>query len=270
MKIIKKIILLILLLSINLFSNDIATISAIKGSATIEREAKTIEVLLGTKLMQKDIIKTKDNSKLQIIFKDETIISIGKNSRFSIEEYLFEEDKTPIAKFNILQGVMKTITGKIGKIAPHKFTVKAKTSTIGIRGTNFVVTVKDNGSYQAYCTYGAISVTLNGEVHIVKKGFVINISVDGKVELKKFSPKDLQKMEKDAFQIKGKNKSEEILDVELNDDGDLDMSFGDSNEIVIQDISDTISDMDRIVEDKPVEKKHTEHDSHFDYPTTGY
>lgn len=247
MKIIKILILSILLLSVNLMSNDIATVTALKGSALIEREVESIEAFVGAKLKQKDIIKTNEDSKLQIIFQDETIITIGKNSNFSIQEYLFEDSKTPVARFNILKGAMKTITGKIGKIAPQKFSVKAKTSTIGIRGTNFIVVVKNDNSYQAYCTYGAISVSIGAEVYIVKQGFFINVSADGKTELKKFTPKELNDMEKSNFGKDKTYKEDNALDDETIDDADLDITFDENSDIMIQDISDTLSDMDRII-----------------------
>ena len=245
MKTIKILIISILVLSLNLFASGVATITALKGSANIQRGDSTINAAIGTELEQKDVLKTKDNSKLQIIFKDETIITLGKNSDFSIEEYMFEENQKPIAKFGMIKGAMRTITGRIGKIAPEKFSVQTKTATIGIRGTNFAVTVGEDGSYQAYCTYGAISVTINGEVHIVKQGFFISISPTGKVEIKEFTPNDLKDMQKKNFNGDDKktgdaNKGENIgvsQDEENNEQ--LDVTVNDYSDIIITDATDT-------------------------------
>jgi hypothetical protein len=141
MRYIIKILLAVFILSTTIFAKDVATVTAINGHAFVQRDGIKKEILLGDKLREKDKILTSEKTKVQIIFKDETIITLGKNSDFSISEYLFEDKKT-VARFTMLRGAMRTITGKIGKIAPQKFSVTTKTSTIGIRGTKFAVEVK--------------------------------------------------------------------------------------------------------------------------------
>ncbi|MCW8894736.1 FecR family protein [Sulfurimonas sp.] len=244
MKIFKIIILSSILLSINLLANSVATITALKGLAVIERAGESIEASLGAKLEAKDTIITKEKSKLQIIFKDETIISLGKNSNFSIKEYLFEDNQAPIAKFGMLKGAMRAITGKIGEIAPDKFTVQAKTATIGIRGTNFSVVVGDDGSYQIYCTYGTISVSIGGKEYIVKQGFYINISPDEIVEIKEFSAEDLKNMRDKNF---GKNEQKESEvsksdTAESDNNEQLNLTVTEDSAIIIKDVSDITTD----------------------------
>ena len=201
-----KITILVLLLGTTLFSKSVGTITAYASKAFIVRDNAKQEITLGMQLQEKDKILTEKSSKVQIIFNDETIITIGKNSEFSIEEYLFEEDQEPNLQFGLIQGAMRTITGKIGKIAPQKFKVKTKTATIGIRGTNFTVIQKESGEGNIYCTFGAISVDVNGFESIVKQGFYVRIF--GKnVEVKPFSPKELKALQKENFADK-KSKQE--------------------------------------------------------------
>ncbi len=85
---------------------------------------------------EKDIIKTGNASKLQIVFKDNTIISLGQKSTFKVESYLFSNTKVK-ARFNV-KGLFKSITGKIGHIAPQNFTLKTQNATIGVRGTTII------------------------------------------------------------------------------------------------------------------------------------
>jgi hypothetical protein len=89
------------LFSSNLFAGYVATITASKGKAHILRKNNKINSKIGLQLEEKDSVITGDNSKLQIIFKDETVISIGKNSNFSISEYLFEDEQVPVARFGM-------------------------------------------------------------------------------------------------------------------------------------------------------------------------
>lgn len=248
MKNIHIIILLVLLSNIQLFANIVATVTALKGSATIQRETKDLEAKIGSKLENKDSVITTGNSKMQIIFKDETILTIGKNSHFSIEEYLYEQDKEPIAKFSVLKGAMRVITGGIGKIAPHKFSVKTRTATIGIRGTNFTVIVRQDGSFIVYCTYGAISVVYDSNQHIVKQSYFIEVSSSGEVKLDSFNSDKLKAMKEKYFP---KEKQTDEDSTKGNEDNDnkayeesnqrLDVKFKD-NEVTLQDLIDTTPD----------------------------
>ncbi|MCF6310246.1 MAG: FecR family protein [Sulfurimonas sp.] len=232
----KTILLTILLLSTQLFAN-VATITALRGQADIQRTGNNISASLGASLEEKDNILTQDNTKLQIIFKDETIISIGKNSDFSISEYLFEDNQTPIAKFSMLKGAMRTITGHIGDIAPQKFSVTTRTATIGIRGTNFSVVVGEDGSYQAYCTYGAISVTIAGIEYVVQQGFFITIAPDGKVLISAFTPKDLKEMRDTHFGVSTQKDTRLSKSDKTNENNEqLNVTIDDDTEVIIAEL----------------------------------
>ena len=200
MKVLNRIILFVMLGSSFVFANVVGTITALKGTAFIVRDGKNIQATLGASLNEKDSIKTKDKSKVQVIFKDETIITIGKKSNFSIDEYLFDDNNAPKAKFGLISGAMRTITGKIGKIAPDRFSVKTKTATIGIRGTNFSILAGADGSTKVFCTFGAISVSMKGVTSIVPQGFYVRVSASGERSKPiKFTPKDLKQMRAESF-----------------------------------------------------------------------
>ncbi|MFT5659392.1 MAG: hypothetical protein ACI9TV_000008 [Sulfurimonas sp.] len=242
----KIILFSIILLSQILFAKSVANITALRGEANIHRDGIITLAKLGSVLESKDRITTKNNTKVQIIFKDETIISLGKNSDFSIEEYLFGDTQVPIAKFGILKGAMRTITGKIGKIAPEKFTVATKTVTIGIRGTNFSVFINEDGSSQVFCTYGAISVSIAGTTYIVDQGFLLTLTSQGKVKIKEFTPVDLKQVQTQNFATsegkanptKNTNHQEEILNSKNNTQ--LDNTREESESAIIDSISEII------------------------------
>jgi len=236
-----------LLLSSNLLANYVATITAVKGKAHILRDNEKTDATLGLKLKQKDSIFTEENSKVQIIFEDETVISIGKNSHFSIAEYLFEDEKAPIARFGMFGGAMRIITGKIGKVAPQKFSVTTKTATIGIRGTNFTVTLNDLGLFNAYCTYGEITILSNNTMHSIKQGFYISISKDNIVKIKEFTAKTLKEMRKEKFGlIKSKKSSTtaaaEIVQNEKSNHKQLNVTITDKTDVDINSISQSSMD----------------------------
>lgn len=145
---------------------SVGKVSLLKGEATLQREAQKTPLKNGAILEEKDILVTAKNSQIQLIFEDKTVITLGEESEFKIEEY-FNDAKNPKAKFKFGQGTFKTITGQIGKTAPDNFTLETKTATIGIRGTTVTGKISENGDAIG-CTSGSIIVKLFGS-----DGFVI-------------------------------------------------------------------------------------------------
>ena len=162
----KKIILLFVVLSTLLFAN-VGKVTAVKGGIEVERASGVIgDIKTGFVILEKDIINTKSDGSLQILFEDNTVATIGKDSTFKIEEYLMD-DVAPKASFGVVKGTFKMLTGKIGKINPDKFKIKTKNATIGIRGTGILgqVTPQEN---RVACTSGAIIVTSLGTGDMVE------------------------------------------------------------------------------------------------------
>jgi len=243
MKFLVKIVSIVFVLSLPLLANSVAKITALKGDVEIKSASVSINATLGASLQEKDSIITADKSKAQIIFNDNTIVTVGKNSHFSIAKYIFDDKNEPVAEFSMLKGAMKAITGRIGKIAPQKFKVKTKTATIGIRGTNFTVVSMEDGSMRAYCTYGAISVSIDTQKYIVKQGFYLAFSLDGDISVKEFSADELKVMDAKSFGEKKPFKGNDVdKGVEPNN------TVEEFENVVIKDISEEVKDAVQIAQ----------------------
>ncbi|RUM65757.1 MAG: hypothetical protein DSZ05_05535 [Sulfurospirillum sp.] len=157
----------LLLISSSLMAS-IGEITALRGTADLQRGTEHIPVTVGTKLEKHDRIDTAPQSKLQIVFNDKTVISLGQKSRFSVDEYLFD-DKNVQARFTIKKGFFKSITGKIGKIAPSHFKVRTANATIGVRGTTIIGEISQKRDIIA-CTYGRIVVSTPQGSVVVNQG----------------------------------------------------------------------------------------------------
>ena len=68
---------------------------------------------------------------------------LRERTAFRIDEYKFEGGEDGRGIFTLLAGGMRTVTGLIGRAAGQRgnYAVNTPTSTIGIRGTDFVVIV---------------------------------------------------------------------------------------------------------------------------------
>jgi len=161
-----KILIVSTLLPIYVFAN-IGTVMALKGEAKIKR-SDIMNAKTGMDILQGDKILTSFDSKMQVILKDETVITIGEQSSFDFEKFHFDGTKNSTVALKANKGSFRTVTGHTGKVAPSRFKVKTLTATIGIRGTDFSVNIVD-GKEIIKCHSGAIWVKYNdGEIkHIL-------------------------------------------------------------------------------------------------------
>ncbi len=131
---------IILLISFTfLLHADIGKIESASGDTHVERSGKKISA---AKILKKnDTVITGKDGKMKIILKDDTKISVGKNSMLLIDDYLLRKESRDRGT-----KLLETITMRIEKISPERFNFKTKTATIGIRG----VGISDNST--AGCT----------------------------------------------------------------------------------------------------------------------
>ncbi|HIC10206.1 MAG TPA: hypothetical protein EYO61_02445 [Campylobacterales bacterium] len=191
---------LIFFLPLLLFGG-IGVIKKIRNDVFVIRNGDTLETKPGFELLSNDIVVTGDKSKAKLVFQDKTKITLGKNSIFEIQKYLFDGTKKSRAKFKAKYGFFNAVTGKIGKVAPDNFALKTKTATIGVRGTEFegVVSPSKEG---VKCVKGTIAVSAKGKTIILNEGESLEITEE------LFNPKfigEIKSIEGVAFVKDGKN-----------------------------------------------------------------
>jgi hypothetical protein len=142
----------------------------LKGDVKLTRDGEASRLNLGDNLQEGDKINTYDNSRLQIILEDDTVISIGNNSEYVIESY--SDGFRPEMEARLNRGFLRTISGEIGKVAPERFKLKTKNSTIGIRGTGWLSYV--SGETENYlCFSGTIVVNTPDGVYTIPAGYML-------------------------------------------------------------------------------------------------
>ncbi|MBN2302630.1 MAG: FecR domain-containing protein [Lentisphaerae bacterium] len=115
----------------------VGRVIALDGSALARNEIGVDRALaIKSSVFMNDRISTDDESKIQIMFNDDSIISQGANSQMTIDEYVYaqkDRDRSS-GSFGFSRGVFRVITGKITELNPERFKVKTRLATIGIRG----------------------------------------------------------------------------------------------------------------------------------------
>jgi len=174
--------LVLMLIYVSLFGN-IGNIMAMKGSAEVKRESKSLNASSGMELFQGDEILTKEKSRVQVMLKDDTVITIGSNSEFSFEEFSQEGENSKVS-MRAKRGFFRSVTGKIGKLAPERFKVKTASATIGIRGTDFSGDISVEREIFK-CFEGAIFVEFDGSINELDAGMMMEV-IGTKYEIQEF------------------------------------------------------------------------------------
>jgi hypothetical protein len=103
-----------------------------------------------------EVISTRADSASKIKFPDDTLLTVGPNSKVTIDAFVYDPNsKDSKMVVNATLGVARFVTGKMGSAA---YQIKTPTTTIGVRGTVLTVTVEEDGTTSANVENGAIFV----------------------------------------------------------------------------------------------------------------
>jgi hypothetical protein len=123
---------------------DIGQIKTSKGQVSIEREGRSLPAVVGTRLQTADVVRTGADGSVGITMDDDALLSAGPNSVLSLDRYSFDPT-TSKGRFDasLNKGTLAVISGRIAKQAPDAMTVRTPTAVLGVRGTEFVVSVNE-------------------------------------------------------------------------------------------------------------------------------
>ena len=123
---------------------EIGQIKVAKGEVTLERQGQTLPGRVGTRLQASDKVKTGADGSVGITMDDDSLLSAGPNSVLSLDRYAFDPT-TNQGRFDstLNKGTLAVISGRIAKQAPDAMTVRTPAAVLGVRGTEFVVSVDD-------------------------------------------------------------------------------------------------------------------------------
>jgi hypothetical protein len=121
---------------------DIGQIKVSKGDVAIERDGRTLPGAVGVRLQAADVIRTGTDGSVGITMSDNSLLSAGPNSILSLDRYAFDTT-TNQGQFDssLRKGSLSIVSGRIAKQSPDAMTVRTPTAILGVRGTEFAVSV---------------------------------------------------------------------------------------------------------------------------------
>ena len=196
------IVLLVSLLCIGLADtalaeDEVGTIVALRGKATIERDGESFEAEVKDNLFMNDTVSTKEASRVKMLFIDDSVLTIGENSQVVIKEVIYSKHKMGRSVFSLVEGKMRSIVGKT------QFEVHTPTAVAAARGTVILfetgVTEDGRNFTIMICTEGEVlACPLNprmGECVPLTVGMML-MCIEGEPFPSTFSPATMQDIER--------------------------------------------------------------------------
>lgn len=119
----------------------------VSGQAFIERNKVIAPAKVKDRLMEKDILVTGHGGSMGVILQDNSVMSIGSNTRLVISQFAFEPaDEKLSFSAQIKKGTVVYLTGLIAKLNHRGVKFETPAATCGIRGTHFAIKVEDQGN----------------------------------------------------------------------------------------------------------------------------
>jgi len=154
---------------------DIGEITELRGNGAVIRD-DTVPAFLEQDIQQMDDVRTA-NGRLGITFVDDSQVRLTEHSKLIIDEVIFDPNpnKSKMA-MQFASGTARFITGKIGQINKQNIEISTPTAQIGIRGTDFTVTVDE---------FGRSLVILLPDLNGLPSGEIVVATAMGQVTLNK-------------------------------------------------------------------------------------
>ncbi len=166
------------------------------GNAVIERnDGEDVKAEEELDIFSYNTVKT-GKGKVAIGFIDDTRVDVTEHSKLIIDEFVYDPNtKTGSLSLKAALGTIRYASGQIAKTSPTNVQIKTPTATIGVRGTDFTMTVDEIGGSTIIllpscdtngdCFVGEISVESDAGMVIMNQAFqATTVATSSSVPLK--------------------------------------------------------------------------------------
>lgn len=138
--------ILLFILATNCWADAVGTVTTQTGPTEIQRNRQVIPSAVQSSLEMEDAVVTA-NAKVGITFKDDSRVEITEQSKLVIDSFVYDNTKQDAGKLGlkIALGTARFASGQIAKHSPENLKIETPTATVGVRGTDFSLTVDEIG-----------------------------------------------------------------------------------------------------------------------------
>jgi hypothetical protein len=115
-------------------AESVGTVTKIESQAQIG----TRNAAVGSPVFMNDRLRTGANARLEVTFRDDSVLTLGEKANVVVDRYVFSPDKgSADVILNATQGALRFAGGKIEQMHQRNIVVNTPNAALAVRGTHF-------------------------------------------------------------------------------------------------------------------------------------
>ena len=120
---------------------EVGTVAALEGTASIGRAGEFADAALGAPIQEGDELRTGRPGRLRVVFQDDTVLTVSDDSRVVIDEQVFKpQESNNHSLLRVLAGKVNAVVSEYYHRPGSVYEVRTTTAVAGVRGTEFITT----------------------------------------------------------------------------------------------------------------------------------
>jgi hypothetical protein len=119
-------------------TDRVGLVNKVENAAQVVSASGATTATVGTPVHMKDELRTGANGRLQVTFRDNTVLTLGEHASVVIDRYIYDPDQgIGETVLQATKGAFRFATGRMKELKDHKIAVSTPVADIGVRGTEF-------------------------------------------------------------------------------------------------------------------------------------
>ena len=158
----------------------IGVAAGVRNQVTATRSAQERPLAVGNSIFQNEIIRTGASSVAQLLFADQTTLSVGPRSEVTLDRFVYNPSQsTGDVAISLGRGALRFITGSQD---PRSYSIRTPVATLGIRGTIVDFLLLDGRMFAILVEGGAQFTMSDGrELSLTVPGTALEFQANGAV-----------------------------------------------------------------------------------------
>ena len=130
--------ILVLLTALGVRAEEVGAVAEIEGQAEVMRAgaAEWVALKPGDAVQLGDQVRTPAGSKLKLLFRDDSVLTLAPNSHLKVDESVV--GTAPVSSFSLFMGAIRAVVTDRYGAQGARFEVETPTAVAGVRGTGFI------------------------------------------------------------------------------------------------------------------------------------
>jgi hypothetical protein len=119
-------------------TDRVGLVNKVENAAQVVSASGATTAMVSTPVHMKDKLRTGANGRLQVTFRDNTVLTLGEHASVVIDRYIYDPDQgIGETVLQATKGAFRFATGRMKELKDHKIAVSTPVADIGVRGTEF-------------------------------------------------------------------------------------------------------------------------------------